>query len=74
MLYTSTEKKEKKNFDTEWARMFAKISAIKKMGKKLNFSLNQHSMCDHLPRQWLYTTILLIIVLTIFFHKSHVSF
>ena len=38
VLYTSTEK----NFDTEWGRMFAKISAFKEMGKKLNFSLNQH--------------------------------
>ena len=36
VLYTSTEK----NFDT--GRMFAKISAFKEMGKKLNFSLNQH--------------------------------
>ena len=39
VLYTSTETR---NFDTEWARMFAKISAVKEMGKKLNFGLNQH--------------------------------
>ena len=32
MLYTPMEKK---NFDTEWARMFAKVSAVEEMGKKI---------------------------------------